>query len=366
MHVLVTGGRGFIGHHLVEMLRRQKHHVFVADNRALPAAVNDPPEGVRTVWDGPLESSTASPHLLEVLRRYDITHVVHAAAHSHVDNSIDNPLGAMANVHSTLNLLEAARAYGKLRRLLYVSTDEVYGEIDGMPPASEATKVRPGNPYAASKAAAEAYCLAYRKTYGLNVAISRGCNTFGPRQTPDKFIPRMIVQAMRGEPLTLYGDGKHSREWMDVTSHARSLMLLLLADAYLPAHYDQTPIYNFTGIWTTADRLRVNAELAVMILQKFDRPLSLVQYVPDRPGHDRSYRLDGRRWQLLAFPRTFQLGAGFESYLDNTIGWYTGPQGQAWLAAIDADRFLVRRGLSRQEDERCTADTSLTAAEPGA
>lgn len=360
MRVLLTGGRGFIGHHLAGMLHRYRHEVFIADNRQLPASVNDPPQGVTEVWDGPLEGPDTPRQMVKLLDKYDITHVVHAAAHSHVDVSIDDPATAMANVQTTINMLEASRVYGKLERFLYVSTDEVYGDLDGQVAATESAKIRPGNPYAASKSASESYCFSYRQTFGMDVVVSRACNTFGPKQTPDKFVPRMIVQALRNQPLTLYGDGKQRREWMDVTSHCRAIKLLLSFDRHLIDSVWELPVVNLTGLWPRSDRSRLNVEIAASILNLLDRPMELIQYVEDRPGHDREYRMDGGRWLSVASPQPLKPSPGFEPYLRQLVHWYAGQAGQAWLKAIDADRFLVRRGLGPQEGNGCSEALTVT------
>jgi dTDP-glucose 4,6-dehydratase len=183
------------------------------------------------------------------------------------------------NVEGTRILLDAARA-GGVRRFLHISTDEVYGSLGSSGSFREESPILPNSPYAASKAGADVLARAYHVTYGLPVIITRTCNNYGPFQFPEKFIPLMIVNAFRGEPLPIYGDGLYVREWLHVEDHCRALALVL-------AEGRPGEVYNIGS-----GEERANLEVAREILRLSERPETLLRHVKDRPGHDRRYALD--------------------------------------------------------------------------
>jgi dTDP-glucose 4,6-dehydratase len=302
--VLVTGGAGFIGSHLVDLLlERPDTRVTVLDKMtyAGSAANLDVHRGdprFRLVLGDVADPEAVGP-LVEGHDR-----VVNAAAESFVDRSIADPLDFVrSNVMGTEVVLEACRAHR--RPLLQVSTDEVYGSVpEGS--SDEDAPLRPSSPYAATKAAADLLCRAHRITHGVAVSIVRGTNAFGPRQHPEKAIPTFVLAALEGRPLPVYGDGTNRREWLFVTDFARAVAAVLDGGA-------EGETFNIGGGHEIA-----NIDLAHRLCELAGAPPTLARFVPDRPGHDVRYSL---RWDRLA-----QLGwkpeVPFEEGLVRTVAWY--------------------------------------------
>ncbi|MCS6913645.1 MAG: dTDP-glucose 4,6-dehydratase [Myxococcales bacterium] len=326
MNLLVTGGCGFIGSNFVRWQRQ--HHpedrIVVLD--ALTYAGNlhnlddlqaDP--GLYFVYgdvcNGPLVES--------VLRDHAIDAVVHFAAESHVDRSIWGPsVFVQTNIVGTANLLEASRT-AKVERFLHISTDEVYGDLGpDDPPFSEETPLRPRSPYAASKAAADHLVLAYVHTYGFPALISRCSNNYGPYQFPEKLIPLMIISALQDQPLPVYGDGSHVRDWIYVLDHCAGLDLILRRGR--PGQ-----VYNLGGMCE-----RRNIDIVHAILEILGKPASLIRFVADRPGHDRRYAMDIRRARTeLGFEPCCPLEEG----LRQTVRWFI--DNQAWWQQIQTGEY---------------------------
>jgi dTDP-glucose 4,6-dehydratase len=305
IHVLVTGGAGFIGSHLVdELLTRPATRVTVLDRlsrggaRQNLAAHEEDPRFTFVVGD------VADPELVDQLVS-SADSVVHAAAESHVDRSIDGPGGfTISNVVGTQNVLDACRARGA--RMLMISTDEVYGPGDpdgGL--FDEDAPLRPRSPYAASKAAADLMCQAYVATYGLPVVLVRGTNAFGPRQI-EKVIPTYTINAIQGNPVPVYGNGMQRREFLYVSDWVHGALTAL--DSGQPGL-----VYNIGGGHELA-----NIDLARSICHLVGAPESLITMVSDRPGHDFRYGVKADRLRSIGWkPRT-----SFEDALAKTVAWY--------------------------------------------
>ena len=303
--LLVTGGAGFIGSHFVHyMLQHSDYTVRVLD--ALTYAGRR--ENLQEAEGNPrfefLHGDVRSRETVEQAME-GVSLVAHFAAETHVDRSILYPDAFITtDVYGTFVMLEVARQKG-VERFLHISTDEVYGDIE-QGAFTEESPLRPNSPYAASKAGADLLARAYYRTYGLPVIIARPSNTFGPRQYPEKLIPFLTVRALQDEPLPLYGDGTQVRDWLYVEDHVRALALLLERGQVGEA-------YNIAG-----GNERQNREVARLILQILQKPESLLQSVPDRPGHDRRYALDTRKIRALGWqPQT-----PFEDALRETVLWY--------------------------------------------
>ena len=308
--LLITGGAGFIGSNFVRMMleRHPELRVVVYDKLTyagnLQNLVDLPPRfGKRYAF---VAGDIADPDAVDAaIREHGVDAIVNFAAATHVDRSI---LGAedfiRTDVEGTRVLLEAARAHG-VERYLQVSTDEVYGEVlEGA--AVESDPLRPRNPYAASKAGGDMMALAYHHTYGLPVLITRGCNTFGPFQYPEKFVPLFITNAIEDRPLPLYGDGRQVREWIYVLDHCSAIETVLLTG-------EPGQVYNIgTG------EHRENIDVAHLMLRELAKPESLIQRVQDRPGHDRRYAVDAAKLRSLGW----QPERGFEEALAETVRWY--------------------------------------------
>ena len=299
MRVLVTGGCGFIGSHFVKRLVAADNRVSVLDkltyagNRANLAGVE------HDFILGDVADPGAVAQAGEGCEA-----VVNFAAESHVDRSIASPDAFVrTNVLGTCVLLEWARRAGV--RFVQISTDEVYGDTLGGASSREDDSLRPSSPYAASKAAADLHVLAYVRTFGLDAVLTRGANAYGPFQHPEKFIPLCITNALDGELLPLYGDGRQRRAWVHVEDQAAAIELAL--------HVGETGgIYNFG----TVDR--ENLEVANLIVALTEAEPDLIRYVEDRPGHDRRYSVDSSRIHALGWQAT----RTFEYALAETIAWY--------------------------------------------
>jgi dTDP-glucose 4,6-dehydratase len=316
MRVLVTGGAGFIGSHFVRRLVAAGEEVVVLDkltysgNTANLAGVEH--EFHRGDIVDPDAVSSAG-HGCEA--------IVNFAAESHVDRSI---LGAAefirTDVLGTQVLLEHARTQGV--RLVQVSTDEVYGDVPlGAPACTEDAVLRPSSPYSASKAGGDLQVLAYVRTYGVDAAITRGANTYGARQHPEKFLPLFVTNAFDGEPLPLYGDGRQRREWLHAEDHCAAVELVLREGA-------AGEVYNVSG------QERENVEVVRRILDLTGASPDLVRHVTDRPGHDRRYALDSSKLRALGWTPAHALDGGG---LEETVAWYR--ENRDWWEPIKAGEF---------------------------
>ena len=326
MNVLVTGGCGFIGTNLVRFLLRERPGWRVVNLDKLTYAGNaesladlEGHERYRFV-----RGDVANGELVgEVLRSERIEAVMHLAAESHVDRSILAPAVFIeTNVRGTQVLLEAARELG-LARFLHVSTDEVYGSLGPTGAFTEETPLAPSSPYSASKAASDLLALAYARTFELPVVVTRCSNNYGPYQFPEKLIPLMIANALRDKPLPVYGDGMNVRDWIHVEDHCRGLLLALEKGRV-------GQVYNFG-----ARSERHNIDIVKEVLRLVGRPESLIQYVKDRPGHDRRYAIDARKAEaeLSWAPRR-----RFEEALGETVRWYVEHRG--WWERILTGEYL--------------------------
>ncbi len=326
MNVLVTGGCGFIGTNLVRLLLRERPGWRVVNLDKLTYAGNaesladlEGHERYRFV-----RGDVANGELVgEVLRSERIQAVMHLAAESHVDRSILAPAVFIeTNVRGTQVLLEAAREMG-LARFLHVSTDEVYGSLGPTGAFTEETPLAPSSPYSASKAASDLLALAYARTFELPVVVTRCSNNYGPYQFPEKLIPLMIANALRDKPLPVYGDGMNVRDWIHVEDHCRGLLLALEKGR-------AGQVYNFG-----ARSERHNIDIVKEVLRLVSRPESLIQYVKDRPGHDRRYAIDARKaeGELSWAPRR-----RFEEALAETVRWYV--EHRAWWERILTGEYL--------------------------
>lgn len=361
--ILVTGGAGFIGSNFVRQWLAEEAAPLVnldkltyAGNLDSLAEVADEPRYVFV--HGDICDGTLVGRLLE---EYRVRAVVDFAAESHVDRSIDSPDDfVQTNVVGTFRLLEAARAYwAKLPgpeqsrfRFLHVSTDEVYGSLGARDEGrgasgeeregkfSEASPYRPNSPYAASKAAGDHFARAYHHTYGLPLLITNCSNNYGPYQFPEKLIPLMILNALEGKPLPVYGDGQHVRDWLYVEDHCRAIRTVL--ERGIPGE-----VYSIGGDCERANLGVVETICAIVDRLRPDLPHApcsrLIRFVADRPGHDRRYAVDAGkiRGQLGWRPQE-----DFESGLERTVRWYL--DNPDWVERITTGTYRRERlGLQR-------------------
>lgn len=304
-HVLVTGGAGFIGSHLVDaLLEDPGTNVTVLDRISTGGSRGNLR---RHLEDARMRLEVRDVRDAEAVRPLvasaDV--VIHAAAESHVDRSIASPAGFLdVNAMGTLVVLEACREAD--RRLLMVSTDEVYGAHDvGTERFPEDAPLRPRSPYAASKAAADLLCSAWRTTYGVDVTVVRGTNAYGPRQL-ERVVPTFALAALRGLPLPVYGTGEQRREFLHVRDWVRGLLTVL-------DRGEAGMVYNIGSGTELA-----NVELARKVLALVGLPEDRIAFVPDRPGHDFRYGVADERLRALGWAPEVAFDAG----LAETVAWY--------------------------------------------
>lgn len=341
--ILVTGGAGFIGANFVlDWLARSDEAVLNLDkltyagNLGNLAALRDRPDHLFVHGDIGDQDLVAA-----LLRQHAPRAIVHFAAESHVDRSIDSPEPFFqTNVIGTLRLLEAARAYHaalpaarrEAFRFLHVSTDEVYGSLAPADPAFQETRrYEPNSPYSASKAASDHLVRAYGQTYGLPVLTTNCSNNYGPYQFPEKLIPLCIERALAGQALPIYGDGEQVRDWLYVADHCAALRRVLEEGAV-------GEVYNIGG-----NSERTNLEVAHALCAILDalHPRtdgvsyrSQIAFVQDRPGHDRRYAVDAGK---LARALGWQPAESFESALRKTVQWYL--DNRAWVGAVSSGAY---------------------------
>jgi dTDP-glucose 4,6-dehydratase len=301
MRVLVTGGAGFIGSHFARRLAAGGDEVVVLDKLTYagnPANL----DGAEHVF---IRGDIADPDAVARAGK-GCDAIVNFAAETHVDRSILGPAEfILTDVLGTQVLLDYARHNGK--RLVHVSTDEVYGDVPlDAPGCSEDAPIRTSSPYSASKAGGELQVLAYVRTFGVDALITRGANTYGPRQYPEKFLPLFITNAFDRLPLPVYGDGRQRREWLHVDDHCAGIALALREGA-------AGEVYNISG------QERENIEVVRRILELTGASADLVRHVDDRPGHDRRYAVDATKLRGLGWTPRHSFDSGG---LEETVEWY--------------------------------------------
>ncbi len=312
--ILVTGGCGFIGSHFVrEFLKKHPDFKLVNFDKLTYAGnlenLKDISGNQRYTF---VKGDIADAKVVESLfKKYKPSFVINFAAETHVDRSIHGHAKdfVATNFYGVFNLLEASKKYG-LEKLVQVSTDEVYGSLDigSKLKFTEKTQYSPRSPYSASKAAGDLMCHAYFATYGLPVVVTHCSNNYGTHQYPEKLIPFFVLKALAGKPLPLYGDGKNIRDWIHVLDHVSAL-----DDILFKGKLGKT--YNIGGGQELS-----NIKIAKAILGSLKKPISLIKYVVDRPGHDRRYAIDYSKIRNeLGWRPKYRL----EDTLSDTVRWYS-------------------------------------------
>ncbi len=321
--ILVAGGAGFIGSAFVRLLLRRLRppRITVLDKLTYAGSLLNLAEVESLPGYEFVQGDICDRELVDRLAG-EADCIVNFAAETHVDRSILDPEAFIrTDVLGTHQLLEAARAH-RHQRFLQVSTDEVYGDVAAPARSLESDPLRPRSPYSASKAGGDMLCLAYRATYQLPLLLTRGSNTYGPHQYPEKIVPLFITQALAGEPLPIYGDGSAVRDYLYVDDHARGVATVL-------ARGEPGQVYNLGQ----SDRLVSGMEVARAVLQLTGSPESLIQPVVDRPGHDRRYALDSTRARQLGWAPQLDFARG----LERTVAWYR--EHRDWWGPIKAGEF---------------------------
>ena len=343
MSILVTGGAGFIGSNFVlDWLTQSNEFVITLDkltyagNRENLQSLNGDQRHVFV--QGEIGDSTLVANLLA---QHQPRAIVNFAAESHVDRSIHGPEDFIqTNIVGTFRLLEAVRAYwGGLQsdarqafRFLHVSTDEVYGSLGKDDPAfTEAHRYEPNSPYSASKAASDHLVRAYHHTYGLPVLTTNCSNNYGPYHFPEKLIPLMIVNALAGKPLPVYGDGQQIRDWLYVKDHCSAIRRVLDA-----GHIGE--VYNIGG-WNEKPNLEIVHTVCALLDELSPRVegkpyKEQITYVADRPGHDRRYAIDARK---IERELGWKPAETFETGISKTVQWYL--DNQAWVSNVQSGTY---------------------------
>lgn len=339
--ILVTGGAGFIGSAVVRLLVGNGHHVVNVDKLTYSGSL----ESLQSValadnYRFYQEDICGQDRMLDIFRAEKIDRILHLAAETHVDRSIDGPaVFVRTNVEGTFALLQAALAYwrelgpdGEGFRFVHVSTDEVFGDLpfdSGV--FTEATPYAPSSPYSASKAASDHLVRAWHATYGLPVVLSNCSNNYGPFHFPEKLIPLIILNGLEGRPLPVYGRGANVRDWLFVEDHARALERIMMRGRVGES-------YNVGG---RSERSNLAVVEAICDLLDARQPFEdgrgrrdLINFVEDRPGHDRRYAIDPSKLEK-------ELGwvaqESFESGLEKTVDWYL--ENEWWWRPIRAQRY---------------------------
>ncbi len=323
MKLFVTGGAGFIGSNFVRYIRQEHPDWEITNLDKLTYAGNL--ENLKDIQDKPgyhfVKGDIADRKSVDKLlgQKFDV--IVNFAAESHVDRSIlDASPFIETNVKGTQVLLEGAKEHG-IQRFIQVSTDEVYGSIDSGC-FNEQSTLSPNSPYSASKTAADLLCRAYFKTHNVPAIVTRCTNNLGPYQFPEKLIPLAITNALEDKPVPIYGDGLNVRDWIFVSDHCRALETIIQKGK--PGE-----IYNIGG-----GNDKTNLELIHKLLELLDKPQSLIQFVTDRPAHDRRYALDcGKITAELGWKPAYS----FEKALSATIDWYL--KNESWWRSIKSGEY---------------------------
>ncbi|MBL1260662.1 MAG: dTDP-glucose 4,6-dehydratase [Thiotrichaceae bacterium] len=349
MKLLVTGGAGFIGAALIRLLIKE-HDTTIINVDKLTYAGNL--ESLNEVTDNPryhfIQADICDAEkVAAILQQHQPEMVMHLAAESHVDRSIEGPsefiqtniVGTYVLLQQTLNYWQQLNGASKERfRFHHISTDEVFGSLGETGYFSETSPYQPSSPYSASKASSDHLVNAWHHTYGLPIVMSNCSNNYGPYQFPEKLIPLIILKAMRGEPLPVYGDGSNVRDWLYVDDHARALFNVLShgrpGQSYnIGGHNEKTNLEVVQGICELLDELLPNSP---------HKPhYSLLTFVKDRPGHDLRYAIDASK---IANELNWQPQEDFESGLRKTVLWYLN-NSDWWQHILDGSYRGERLGL---------------------
>ncbi len=337
-NLLVTGGAGFIGANFIRYLLAERDFkgriinldklTYAGNPENLEGLEDSYPQRYRFVRADICDQQA----LVDIFAQYEIDSVCHFAAESHVDRSIAEPDAFIqTNIMGTYRLLEQARFHqDRITRFHHVSTDEVYGSLGGTGRFSEESPYRPNSPYSASKASSDHLVRAYHETYGLPVTISNCSNNYGPYQFPEKLIPLIILNALEESPLPVYGDGRNVRDWLYVTDHCRAVWLIMKQGK-------TGSTYNIGGR-CERENIAVVRSICDILDQIFPihgrRRTDLIEFVTDRPGHDRRYAIDFSKSQKEL---GWQPQESFDSGIEKTIRWYVDHQG--WVNRVRSGEY---------------------------
>ena len=323
--ILVTGGAGFIGSNFINYILSNRDDVVIVNLDKLTYAGNL--QNLTNVEKHPnysfIKGDIVNDELVSyIFQKYAISHVINFAAESHVDRSIlGSEIFFRTNVLGTNVLLENAKRFG-VDKFVQISTDEVYGSLGPEGQFEETTSLQPNSPYAASKAAADMMALAFQHTYNVPVVITRCSNNYGPYQFPEKLIPLMILNSLKNKKLPVYGDGLNVRDWIYVIDHNKAVELVLEKGK-------TGEVYNIG-----ANTEKPNIEIVKLILDQVNKSEDLIEYVKDRPGHDRRYAINSTK---IKKELGWQVQHSFEDAIKSTVKWFI--ENEKWWKEIISGEY---------------------------
>ena len=323
--ILVTGGAGFIGSNFINYILGKREDIFIVNLDKLTYAGNL--QNLKDVENHPsysfVKGDIVNDELVSYLfQKYEITHVINFAAESHVDRSIlGSEIFFRTNVLGTNVLLENAKRFG-VEKFVQISTDEVYGSLGTEGQFEETTPLQPNSPYAASKAAADMMALAFHHTYHVPVVITRCSNNYGPYQFPEKLIPLMIINSLNNKKLPVYGDGLNVRDWIYVVDHNKAVELV----------FDKGKVGEVYNVGANTEK--PNIEIVKLLLKHTGKTEELIEYVKDRPGHDRRYAINSTK---IKRELNWEAENSFENAIQDTIDWYI--KNEKWWKEIISGEY---------------------------
>jgi len=324
-NILVTGGAGFIGSNFIELLlTNRKYNVINLDLLTYAGNLQN------LNWIGDnypnykfIKGDICDRELIEkIIKENNVDSVINFAAETHVDRSIlESSNFVRTNINGTVNLLDVSRKFN-IKRFIQISTDEVYGSLSNVGFFTEQTNINPSSPYSSTKASADIIALSYFHTYNTPVIITRCSNNYGPKQFPEKLIPLIISNSLENKNIPVYGDGLNVRDWIFVKDHNLAILDILEKG-------ENGEVYNIGA----SNEIK-NIDIVTLILNSLNKPLDLITYVKDRPGHDRRYAIDSNKIQtsLNWSPKT-----EFKDGIDLTIKWYL--DNQTWINEIKSGEY---------------------------
>ena len=334
--VLVTGGLGFIGSNLVLHLIKLNYFVIILDKKTYSSNLMNLKNIKRSQFKLIISDINNKLEISKIFKKYNPIGIFNLAAETHVDRSIDNPeIFIKSNVNGVLVLLEQLKKYKKRNRnikFLHISTDEVYGDIPKRKTSLETDPYKPSSPYAASKASADHLIRSYYRTFKLPIIITNCCNNYGPKQFPEKLIPKLILNLIQNKKLPIYGKGINEREWIHVDDHCKALIKIFKKGKIGES-------YNI-GSGDIVSNNIVSKKLIKLFKTKINKDCkSKIVFVKDRPGHDLRYALNSNKIKKLGWKKKLNLNKG----LFLTIKWYL--ENTQWIQKINKKKYSNRLGL---------------------
>ena len=337
---VVTGGSGFIGSNLVKFLLRKNYSVINIDKLSYSAN----PYNLKGIFKNKnyrffKQDINNQAQIYKILNRYKPNGIFNLAAETHVDRSIDSPINFVkSNILGVYNLLEALKKYSKKNKkkikLVHVSTDEVYGDIEIGKKSKETSHYNPSSPYSATKASADLLIKSFVRTYNLPIVISNCCNNYGPNQFPEKLIPKLIYNIINNKPLPIYGKGKNSREWIYVIDHCEALLKIFF-NGKIGESYNVGSNENINNVNLTKKLLKIAKNKSLKINKKVK-----IIFVKDRPGHDFRYALNSNKiLKKLRWKTKISLQEG----LSQTLDWYI--NNKSFFNSVSKKLHINRLGL---------------------